>query len=166
MDQALFKDAASFLKKNFVAVLATSYLNLPFASIIYYVIDDKLNFYFVTKANTDKHLNIKANKNVALAIGDGPKHISVQVRGHATVLKDEKRRKRILNEIEATMKARKIVTWPIKKIKELQAKKKDTDAEIVYKVIPQHLSFTNLDDESLPYSLSDERHNILPVLKK
>jgi len=166
MDDILISDALAFLKKNYVAVLATSYLNLPYASIIYYTVDDKLNFYFVTKTNTDKYLNLKVNKNVALAIGDGPNHISVQVRGHVTMLKDKRWKDRIRNSIESILKDKKIKMWPIIKIQELQAKNKDLDEEIVYKVIPQHLVFTNLDDVSLPNSMGNSRHVIVPLIKK
>jgi general stress protein 26 len=158
-------DARNFLKKNFTAVLATSYLNLPYASTIYYTTDDKLNIYFVTKMNTDKYLNLKTNKNAALVIGTGPKHISVQMRGHATILKDKRWRNRILNEIESILKERGIGDWPIKKLKELQSKKKAFDEEIVYKFTPQHLVFTNLNDKSFPGSISDESHHILPLTK-
>ena len=166
MDKPISLDALAFLKKNFVAVLATSYLNLPYASIIYYTVDDAFNLYFVTKTNTDKYLNLKVNRNVALAIGDSPNHISVQVRGHVTVLKDKKRRMRVINDIESKLKKENIEIWPIKKIRELQTKKKDLDEEVVYKVIPQHLVFTNLDDESLPNSIGNNRHNIIPSPKK
>ena len=166
MDKSLALDAFNFLKKNFTAVVATSYLNLPYASIIYYTVDDKFNFYFVTKMNTDKYLNIKANKNVAMSIGDGNRHISVQIRGHATVIKDEKRRNRVLDDVEHILESHDIKNWPIKKIRELQAKDKIFDGEVVYKVIPQHLIFTNLDDEMFPNSISDKRHNIIPLLKK
>ena len=165
MGKSLVLDAYNFLKNNFVAVLATSYLNLPYTSTIYYTVDDKLNFYFVTKMNTDKYLNLKANKNVAMAIGMGPKHISVQIRGHATVLKDEKWRNRILKEIESILIKQKIENWPIKKMKNLQAKKKILDGEVVYKVIPQHLVFINLDDQFFPDSISNKHHHIIPLLK-
>jgi len=158
-------DALAFLKNNFVGVLATSYLNLPYASTIYYTSDDKFNIYFVTKMNTDKYLNLKTNKNAALVVGTGPKHISIQVRGHATILKDKRWRNRILNEIESILKEQKIKTWPIKKLKELQAKRKVFDEEIVYKLIPQHLVFTNIDDKSFPDSISDELHHIIPLVK-
>ena len=158
-------DALAFLKKNFVGVLATSYLNLPYASTIYYTSDDKFNIYFVTKMNTDKYLNLKTNKNSAIVIGTGPKHISVQMRGHATTLKDKRWRNRILNEIETILKERGIGDWPIKKLKELQSKKKAFDEEIVYKFTPQHLVFTNLNDKSFPNSISDESHHILPLTK-
>lgn len=166
MGKSLVLDAYNFLKNNFAAVLATSYLNLPYASTVYYTVDDKLNFYFVTKMNTDKYLNLKANKNVAMAVGMGPKHISVQVRGHATILKDEKWRKRILKEIESILIKQNIETWPIKKIKNLQAKKKIFDEEVVYKVIPQHLVFINLDDQSFPDSILNKHHRIIPILKR
>jgi uncharacterized pyridoxamine 5'-phosphate oxidase family protein len=166
MNKTPTSDAYDFLKKNSLAVVATSYLNLPYASTVYYVVDEKFNFYFVTKTNTNKYLNLKTNKNVALVVGMPPKHIAVQVRGQATILKNEKSRKRILNEIESLLKKeKKIDNWPIKKIKNIQSSKKDADEEIVYKIIPQHLIFTNLDDTSFPDSISDTQHNIIPFVE-
>ena len=164
MDQTIVSDVRAFLKKNFVAVLGTSYLNLPFASSIYYTIDDKLNFYFTTKTNTDKYLNLRTNRNVALVVSDRQKNVSVQVRGHATVLKDKRWRKRITEEIKAILHAQN-EEWPIYKIKSLQSKNAPND-EIVYKVIPQHFVFTNLDDSSLPNSMSDEQHSIISLLNE
>ena len=166
MNQDITSDVQIFLKRNFIAVLATSYLDLPYASIIYYTIDEKLNFYFVTKANTDKYLNLKINRNVAVAVGGGNKHTSVQVRGHTTILKDKRQRKRILEEIGSILKKNAVESWPVKHMRDLQARKKELDEEIVYKVIPQHLIFTNLDDHSLPSSVSNERHCIIPILKR
>ena len=125
MDKSLASDAYNFLKNNFVVALATSHLNLPYVSNVYYTIDEKFNFYFVTKMNTDKYLNMKANKNVALAIGVGPKHIGVKVRGHATILKDEKWKNRILSEISSMLLEKGITDWPIKKVKDMQANKED-----------------------------------------
>lgn len=166
MNKSSAEDAFNFLKKNFVAVVATSYLNLPYASTIYYTIDSKFNLYFVTKMNTDKYLNLKANKNIAMVVGMGPNHIGVKIRGQATILKDKKWKNRILNEIESVLKEHKVKNWPVRKTKDMQAKKEDFNEEIVYKVIPQHLVFTNLDDQLFPDSISDERHHIIPISKR
>ena len=166
MNGSIVTDARNFLKKNFVAVLATSYQNLPYASTVYYTSDDKFNIYFITKINTDKYLNLKANKSAALAIGTGPKHITIQARGHTAILKDKRWRNRILNDIESILKEQKIKGWPIRKLKELQSKEKVFDEEIVYKFIPQHMVFVNLDDRSFKDSLSEEQHIVIPALKR
>jgi len=158
-------DVYNFLKNNSTAVLATSYRSLPYASAIYYALDDKMNFYFATKMNTDKYLNLKTNNNVAVVVGFGSKHISVQVRGQATIIKDPKLKNKILNEISSILiKNKNIENWPIKKIENLQAKKKAFNEEIVYKIVPQHMAFINLDDKSFPDSVSNKQHRIIPIL--
>ena len=165
MSKTPIEDVRGFLQKNLTAVLATSYQNLPHASAVNYVVDAKLNFYFATTENTDKHLNLTENKNVALVVGTGPKHISVQIRGHATALKDEKQKNRILNQIKSILDERRIENWPIKKINNLQAKKKDSTEIVVYKIIPQHMVFLNLDDDDFPDSISTSYHAIIPAPK-
>ncbi len=158
-------EAYRFLKKNDTAVIATSYLNLPYASTIYYLVDDKFNFHFATKMNTDKFLNLKANKNVSLVVGVGPKHVSVQVRGQATVVKGKNQRKRILESIEE-MLHKKVKVWPIRLMSRLKGKRKAVDQEVVYKIIPQHLSFINIDDKDYPVSMSKRHHRIIPDLER
>lgn len=165
MPESIKKDVYNYLKSSYVAVLATSYMNLPHASTVYYVIDSKLNFYFITKMNTDKHLNLRDNKNMALVVGLGPKHISVQVRGHAVVLKDAKQRNKIINKFQELLREKKIGILPIKKIKRLQSKNEIINMDIVYKIIPQHLTFMNLDDPTFPDSISDNHHTIIPIPK-
>ncbi len=166
MHKLLSSDVHNFLKNNSVAVLATSYLRLPYASAVYFVVDEKMNFYFVTKMNTDKYLNLKMNKNVAMVIGMGPKHMSVNVRGHASIIKDKKQKNKILSKIELSLKSKKIHELAFRKMTNLQTKKKDLDQEIVYKVTPQHLIFINIDDPEYPNSISNKHHVIIPIPKK
>ena len=166
MAKSLVAEAHAFLESTNTAVLATSYLNLPYASTIYYSVDHEFNFYFITKPNAEKSFNLKTNKNVALVVGFGPKHISVQVRGHAAMLKDEKQRKKAINLIEAAIGKEKAENIPIRKLGLLQGKSAKSREEIVYKITPQHIVFFNLDDKAYPLSLSEKSHSIIPLFLK
>ena len=166
MNKFVIEDVHKFLRNNFSAVLATCFLSIPHASTVYYLADEKLNFYFITKMNTLKYLNLKTNKNAALVIGKGPRHITVQVSGHATIIKDKKQSKKIADKLELLFKQEKIKNPPFRKIDHMQSKKKELDGELVYKIIPQHLIFTNLDDLDYPNSISEKQHTIIPILKK
>ncbi|MDD5318745.1 MAG: pyridoxamine 5'-phosphate oxidase family protein [Candidatus Pacebacteria bacterium] len=158
--QSIEKELVNFLKKNTTAVIATTHQRLPYLSTIYYVIDDKLSFFFITTKSTDKYLNLLKNDNVAMVIGSGPKHISAQLRGHAHIVYG-KQKENATKAIFALHKKNKLKVVPIKDLKRLQSKNKPEEF-IVFKVIPQQLNFMNLDDHDYPKSLSRDYHYILP----
>ena len=67
-----------------VAALATaSTSGVPHVATVYVNIDDSLNLYFITKAETTKTHNILANPQVALSITDAKELKTVQVTGSA-----------------------------------------------------------------------------------
>ncbi len=85
-----------FLKGINAAVLSTvSPENQPMSAMIYFISDDNLNFYFMSK-NTMKTRNIESNNKVALLIGNEKAPVSAQVHGEVEkimggVVFDEKR---------------------------------------------------------------------------
>lgn len=87
--QTITKDeVTSFLKSNFVAVLSTTNDDKPTCSPVVYVIDDDLNFYFVTNTETYKAKNILKNPNVSMAVWQFLQ-MSVQMDGTATKITDD-----------------------------------------------------------------------------
>lgn len=71
-----------FLKQNSTAVLATaSKGGEPHAATIYYMVDEDLNFYFITKRDTTKSQNLKDGGRAALAIHEATTQTTVQVVG-------------------------------------------------------------------------------------
>ena len=82
-------DALAFLKNNFVGVLATSYLNLPYASTIYYTSDDKFNIYFVTKMNTRQISQSQDQQKRGSRRRTVRSTFRSKWRGHATILKGQ-----------------------------------------------------------------------------
>lgn len=85
-----------FLQINFVAELATTDGTKPTCSPVIYVIDDDLNFYFVTNTDSYKAQNIINNPNVSMTVWEFSK-MSVQMDGVATEVKDEDKIEWVVN---------------------------------------------------------------------
>jgi nitroimidazol reductase NimA-like FMN-containing flavoprotein (pyridoxamine 5'-phosphate oxidase superfamily) len=72
----------TFLESHAVGVLSTvSADNKPHASPIYFVADNDLNFFFLTKSDTKKSQDIEKNNNVALTIVNPSLPLTIQVAG-------------------------------------------------------------------------------------
>lgn len=78
----------TFLKEQFVMEIATSEDNKPAASVVIYVIDDDLNFYFVTHKDSRKSQHLLKNPQISFSIWEFLK-MSVQVDGATSVVEDE-----------------------------------------------------------------------------
>lgn len=149
-------DALKFLKENITAVIATSQGVSPQASTVYYLIDDDFNFYFTTKDGTGSCENIKNNWNVAVVVGTGPEHITVQAKGIAEVVEGEKRDE-ILQKF-ADMFAKEFVKIrPIEDVYRYKGKEK-----VVIKITPRELSFLNLDSSTHKDSIADNYMYLIP----
>jgi len=81
-------ETISFLKDNFVMEIATARDNKPAVSPVVYVIDDDLNFYFVTYRMSYKAQNLINNPQCSFTIWQFLK-MSVQADGMASVVEDE-----------------------------------------------------------------------------
>ena len=80
---------AAFIKSHPVGVLATANtVGYPHAATVYFVSDEDLNIYFVTKEDTLKHKNLKQNPLASIAIYDAAQQITLQAHGKATVITD------------------------------------------------------------------------------
>ncbi len=145
------KDAVSFLRENVTAVVATSFNDEPRASTIYYYMDDAFNFYFITKRNTSKYINIEMNPRAALVIGMGPEHITVQARGKAELITDDQEREKIVNSLMEIHAREHIKTWPIEELEKFKDRNR-----VVFKISPTQVLFMNLDSTAYPNSISDE----------
>lgn len=87
----------SFLGSNFIAVLSTADDNKPTASPVVYVVDEDLNFYFVTNIDTYKAKNILKNPNVSMCIWEFS-NMSVQLDGTATKVEDEAKQEWVIEK--------------------------------------------------------------------
>ncbi len=150
-------DAVKFLKENYIAVLATSHSDEPRASTVYYVMFDSFNFYFYTKHNSNKTKNILQNPRVALVVGFGPEHITVQVRGEAVKVEDGEEKEQIFEKLMEMERKNGVKMWPTDDTEKFRGQKNE-----IFKIVPTEVSFLNLDSLKYPDSISAEYVQIIP----
>jgi len=77
-----FKKVYSFLRKHPMGVLSTSGSEgTVWGAAIYYLTDEDLNIYFVTRTGTFKYQNIEAQPFAALTVVDSEDQTTVQLSG-------------------------------------------------------------------------------------
>ncbi|HBH17573.1 MAG TPA: hypothetical protein DDX14_01255, partial [Cyanobacteria bacterium UBA9579] len=80
-------EAIQFLKDNFIMEIATSHDNNPSVSVVVYMIDENLNFYFITQRNSYKAKYIINNPRISLVVWEHLK-MSVQADGVVSIVED------------------------------------------------------------------------------
>jgi len=91
---------SDFLTKHNVGVLATSdAFGKTHAATVYVSFDSELNFYFVTKKETQKSRNLQVNPHAAIAIFDADTQATVQVQGIVKQIVDERAMERVFTDI-------------------------------------------------------------------
>jgi len=92
MPVKIFEDKnqiTKFIHQHPVGVVATADSSgTVHAATVYFVADDQLNIYFVTKEQTQKAKNLQQNPSVALALYDAENQTTLQVQGTASILKN------------------------------------------------------------------------------
>ncbi|MES2437019.1 MAG: pyridoxamine 5'-phosphate oxidase family protein [Patescibacteria group bacterium] len=151
------KDVQKFLSENVTAVIATSFNDEPRASTVYYYADEALDFYFVTKRNTGKYINIEMNPRAAVVVGTGPEHISVMANGEVNIVTDIEEQIRILGKMEELYKRENITNLPIEELQNFKDRNK-----VIFKITPKELIFMNLDSTSFPESHGDSFVQLIP----
>lgn len=82
--------ARAFLKANTMAAVSTaSNDGRPELAFVYYIIDDDLNFYFITRRDSQKFRNILENWRLAVAVADEDDVKTVQLSGRVEEVTDE-----------------------------------------------------------------------------
>jgi uncharacterized protein YhbP (UPF0306 family) len=149
-------DALKFLNESSTCVVATTDGMSPRAATVYYVVDSDFNFYFITKPNTSHAKNIAANPNVALVVGTGPEHITVQVKGTASVIEGEEC-DRAVGCLMDMFARESVKTRPVVDVYKFKDKE-----EVVIKVVPSELSYLNLDSSIHKESIADNYMYLIP----
>jgi uncharacterized pyridoxamine 5'-phosphate oxidase family protein len=149
-------DALVFLRENITAVVATTFNNEPRASTVYYYVDDAFNFYFVTKRNTSKYMNINLNPRAAIVVGTGPDHISIQGHGKVELIFEDEMRGNILDKFSKLRATEHIKNWPIEDVYNF----KDRD-KVVFKINTEGLLYMNLDSVLHADFITDEYMKIV-----
>ncbi len=151
------EDAYNFLLESTTAVIATSYKNNPKASTVYFVVDQEFNFYFITKRNTSKYFHATLNPKAAIVVGTGPEPISVTGHGTIEIIVDEDEIDRISDLMSAKKALKNIKSVPIRDMKDLE-----NGPAVVFKIIPDELTFMNLSTTVHTKSASDQFIKIIP----
>lgn len=77
-----------FLHENYLMSLATTNDTHPSVAVMVYIIDEDLNIYFVTHADSRKVQNLAENPQVGLAIWQNGQSMLVQANGKASVVEE------------------------------------------------------------------------------
>ncbi len=81
-DTADYKRVHAFLKEHQVGVLSTAgEAGTAWGAAVYFVTDDDLNIFFVTRTGTFKYKNIEAQPFAALTVVDNETQVTVQLSG-------------------------------------------------------------------------------------
>ena len=133
----------AFVKSKKVAVLSTvSSSNQPMSATIYFVIDDDLNFYFMTKASTRKYKNLQTNKEVSLVIGTDNVPITVQVQGKAERIEDHDEFARWTDRLKNIFFDNKFIA-PI-----FQLETDEQNEVLIHKITPSWIRWLDMTDEN------------------
>jgi general stress protein 26 len=85
-----YQKVHNFLRQHHMGILSTVATDgKPWGSAIYFVVDEKFTFYFVTRADTYKYQNLESNPYVALTIADDASQTTVQLAGTISPLPHE-----------------------------------------------------------------------------
>ncbi len=151
-------DALKFLREHTTAVIATSFNDEPSASTVYSFVDDEFNFYFLTTRNTGKYMNLHLNPQVAIVVGTGPQHISVQAKGVAHLIADDTERDRIWDKLSAIRERSQdpSMLWPIEQLSNFKDRNK-----VAFMITPTVLMYMNLDDAEHSGTMGKEYMQII-----
>jgi general stress protein 26 len=103
----------SFLTPLAIAVLSTSTKDgIPHAAIIYFLPDEELNFYFLTKSDTKKSKNLERNNRAALTIVDPKSPRTIQATGEVSEIEEPEMYTKIMEKIAEENAKGNSFYWP------------------------------------------------------
>lgn len=134
----------SIIKSLAIAVLSTvSSEGKPHAAVIYFVADEDLSFYFLTKSDTKKSQNLEAKNNAALTIifPESPK--TIQASGNVSEIEEAKMYTQIMNKISEENAKGNNFYWPP------PLSKLDSSGDLIlYKFTPEWLRFADFTESN------------------
>jgi len=131
------QEAYTFLQAHKLGVLSTqSSEGQLWGAAIYYYVDDRFNFYFLTHTDTQKYRNLREYPRVALTVADDYTQTTVQTAGGVTELPPGDERDDIFQKLTAIHPAGQY-SWvtPVKKMSEGEV--------ALMKLTPDVLQFSN-----------------------
>ncbi len=141
-----------FLSFNIVAVIATTNKKEPSNSLVYYFVDDDMNFYFETLNNTNKYKNININSSVSLLVVEEKELVVVKAKGEAVELNGEEKKKMRKNLLNKRYDF-KVKKWPPHEMHRYRKKEMEIK-KVIFKITPYELYFLNFGNKSYPVSYS------------
>ncbi|HSW74911.1 MAG TPA: pyridoxamine 5'-phosphate oxidase family protein [Candidatus Saccharimonadales bacterium] len=136
-----YNEAYKFLEKHKLGILSTtSEQNVPAGAAVYYVVDDALNFYFLTHTTSQKYKNSYKNQKAALTVVDDYAQATVQTSGTITEVGTGDEHDEIYRKLAAIHPPGRFA-WitPVSKIHEGETR--------LLKLTPQFLKFSNFSPE-------------------
>ena len=127
-----------FIKNKQTAVIATiSNTGKPSASTIYFLMDESLNLYFMTKKLARKFENLQYDHEIALVIGIDNEPVTVQIEGVASQITEEK-------EFELRLQQLKEKFFKNEFVAPLFQLSSDKNDIIIYKITPGWIRWLDL----------------------
>lgn len=133
----------TFLDGHELGVLSTATSQaVPVGAAIYYVVDEALNFYFLTHVTSQKYKNIHENPKAALTVVDNYAQTTVQATGVVTEVEAGDEHDKAYRKL-ALVHPPGQFAWipPVSKIHEGETK--------LLKLTPQSLRFSNFSPEKV-----------------
>lgn len=130
-----------FVKSKQTAVIATiSNTGKPSAATIYFLMDEDLNLYFMTKKFARKFENLQFDHEIALVIGIDNEPVTVQIEGGASQIIEEKEFEQRLRQLQEKFFRNEYVA-PLFQLAS------DKNELIIYKITPKWIRWLDLRGE-------------------
>jgi len=127
-----------FLRSNSVAVISTVASDgQPESATIYFVVNGKFTFYFMTKNFSRKYTNLETNPKVALVIGTENEPVTAQIQGTAEKITDPKEFDKAMSLLEQNFLKNEFVA----PLFQLSPEKNDI---IIYRITPSWMRWLDL----------------------
>jgi general stress protein 26 len=141
----------SFLTLMAIAVLSTSTEDgYPHAAIIYFLPDEELNFYFLSKSDTKKSENLKNNNRAALTIVDPKSPRTIQATGEAIEIEEPEMYTKIMEKIAEENAKGNNFYWPP------PLSKLDSEGDLIlYRFKPDWLRYADFTESTKEYIFYD-----------
>lgn len=143
--------AYTFLKHHSLGILATaSSASEPWGSAIYYIVDEQLNFYFLTHTETLKYRNIQHSHRASLVVTDNDAQTTVQVVGDITEPEETSDEYNDAFRKLADVRPPKELRWrpPVSKI--------HTSKTVLLRLTPTYLQFADFDSRQTSHDIADQ----------
>ncbi|OGH19163.1 MAG: hypothetical protein A3D74_00080 [Candidatus Levybacteria bacterium RIFCSPHIGHO2_02_FULL_37_13] len=150
----------SYLKRLTIGILSTvSDRGKPYASVIYFVADHNLNFFFITKSDTKKAQNLEKNNNAAITILDPENPKTIQATGTARKVQDPDIYSYMLKRIAEENSKKGGFYWPppISKLKSM-------GDLVMYRLEPDWLRFGDFTESAFASTTSTKTNIFYQVI--